>query len=555
MNEQTAAVVNNVDDEDQEQRSLNINDLFKGFAAGSQSRSGAIVNADTALTTSPVWQAIDLITSDISRIPFLTYRELPTGGRVRETGNVAYRLLRRHTGEMTSNLWLIRMVGQALIYGNAYTEILYDRRNQPRGFRWLHSEDVEPEIEDGVRFYLVKYDQDKHGKSGVQRVAETDMIHLVGLTLDAFHGKSLMRYARHTFGRLMSGENYSDDFFINDATPSGWFEHPAEMSLQAQERFLEAVARRHSGPGNRFKLGILEENMKYNPVGVTPKDAMVIEQMQWSVKDVARYFNLPPHKLGDDTKVAYNSIEQENRSYFDSSLGKWVSRLEAEVTYKLFGDVGDLFCEFLQDAWFKAETKSRYESYAIALQNGLMSRNEIRTRENLTPYEGGDDFLIPLNLGVTTEIDEVEDTEEVDESNTPDDTRAKLAIRDFLAERLRESTRLLANAAERAAKKPTKFMATINNFDQRFRAQIQDKLDAPLRVAVTYSGGDPDDVIADVVQSVFVEASRSVMQASDCQAEQMVERVGAIKVPLATWSDNYATQTLFGTQENETPTT
>lgn len=48
--------------------------------------------------------------------------------------------------------------------------------------------------------------------------------------------------------------------------------------------------------------------------------------------------------------------------------------------------------------FLKGDTKSRMEAYAIAIQNGIMTPNEARAKENLNPMEGGDDILIPLNM-------------------------------------------------------------------------------------------------------------------------------------------------------------
>ena len=42
--------------------------------------------------------------------------------------------------------------------------------------------------------------------------------------------------------------------------------------------------------------------------------------------------------------------------------------------------------------------QSRYSAYAVARQNGWMSANDIRKLENMNPVEGGDVYLVPLNM-------------------------------------------------------------------------------------------------------------------------------------------------------------
>ncbi len=46
-----------------------------------------------------------------------------------------------------------------------------------------------------------------------------------------------------------------------------------------------------------------------------------------------------------------------------------------------------------------ADTLARFQAYVAATVNGLMNPNECRARENLPPYEGGDEFHRPLNTG------------------------------------------------------------------------------------------------------------------------------------------------------------
>jgi hypothetical protein len=45
-------------------------------------------------------------------------------------------------------------------------------------------------------------------------------------------------------------------------------------------------------------------------------------------------------------------------------------------------------------------TKERYDAYAVALNNGFLSLDEVRALEDRPPLpEGGDEFWKPLNIG------------------------------------------------------------------------------------------------------------------------------------------------------------
>lgn len=500
---------------------------------GTRSSSSIYVSPRLALTASPVWQGLNVITGDISKLPFLTYR-VGEGGRGKErvASHPVYGLLRRHTGQMTSNLWVSRMVGQALYYGAGYSRV-YWRGSRVQWIEFLPRDRVEPIIENGVKTYLVKY-PDGNGGSSVARVPEDNMIHLTGLTLDEDDNLSLVQYARNTVGRHLSAEYYADDFFANDTTPSGFFEHPGEMSEPAQDRFLKRVSDRHAGAGRRHRAAILEEGMKWTSAGINPKDALLVDQLKLSILDVARFFNLPPHKLGDTEKAAYNSLESEEKSYLSSCLGTWISRLEFECTYKLFTSVEEregYFCEFLQDAHAKADTAARFAAYAVAIQWGIMSPNEIRERENLNPYEGGDEFQRPLTHAPATGGDPAPAPED-DGSNA-----ARAALRDILAERLEAAARLLVNSATRAAKHPRSYLARINELS-RHRPAVEGMVGAAVRAVAPG--------VEDVSHRLIQEAVTRCVEASDCQPEDLAERVAEVLVGLRFFCRDLATQLTFG---------
>lgn len=526
---------------------------ISAYLGGSaQSRSGETVSWKSALSLSPVWQAVDIITGDIARIHCHVYRDLPDGGKERATSHPVYNLLRKYTGEMTANLWFIRMVGHALLYGNAYSRIVFDGA-RVRRLEWLHRDCVEPDFENGEKYYLVRYDPRVHGRSGVERVSESDIFHLHGLTLDEWGGLSLVDFARNAIGRYIAAESFGDDFYRNDATPSGWFQHPGEMSEAAQKRFLELVQARHGGSGRRFRPGILEEGMQFKAAGASPSDALLIEQMEFGVKDVARFFNLPAYKLGDSSKIAYNTAQEENRAYFDSTLGKWVSRLEFESTHKLFHPIteSEYYVEFDQDRWNKASTESRFKSHSIAIQWGFKTRNEVRLEENLNPVDGGDELPPMHQLGgapaAKTTQDDSDNNEslEVDEQNEEDrqNSRDLFAKRDLLADRLGESLRLIGNAALRAAKRPGSFVGSVNDLESRFGSTVRGKLDMAVRVSV-------GDVVEQVCGDVFRDCENQLLSAAECPAEQLTSRVADTVSAWPEFSRNWATELILGDEIN-----
>lgn len=380
--------------------------ILEYLGAASNSTSGIAVNGRTSLGYSPVWQAVSLITRDIAKLPFLVWKRSSADGtegakHEEALGHPAYRLLYVSTGLLTPNHWLKAMLCQALLKGNGFSWIRRDGAMRPLELVLLPSDLVTIRHERGVLNYEVKPDQSLPPDTP-RRVQSDDIFHLRGLTPDGLGGLSIVEYARNSFGRNLAIERYGEDFFANNGEPSGWFTHPGEMGEEAIDTFLKTMRDAHAGHGNRHKSGVLEEGMEWKPTGISPRDALLVDAMGFGVKEVARWFCMPAHKLGDNAKTSYSSIEQENRAYFDSTLCTWISDLEIEANAKLLTEgeqaTQSHFVRATTSELLRADTKTRMEAHKIAIEAGIKSPNEVREEEGLNPYDGGDEYIRPLNM-------------------------------------------------------------------------------------------------------------------------------------------------------------
>ncbi len=514
-----------------EARSTSLERLFADV--DQPSAAGVPVNAESALGYSPLWQAVDLISSDISRLPWRVYErvdgEYGQGKRL-ALDHPTHRLLSRNVGDMTTNLWLSRMVSHALLYGNGYSIIHRGAGGQVEQLQWVHSDSVEIKRENGKNVYAVR---DEDGRA-MPRVSEEDMFHLQGLVVGYGGGCSIVQYAATTLGKLLAAEEYSAEFFANGAMPSGFLSHPAALSEQARKTFLDGWQRRHSGRGHRHRVALLEENIQWVSMGVSPEDAMLLETASFGVREVARFFNLPPAKLGAEGTTAYASLEQENRSYHQSSLAKWVSRLEFEMTDKGFSDrekkEDRFFTHFDLDALLKAATLDRYSAHATAISWGIKSPNEVRAEENLDGYAGGELFMSPMNMTSSGDAVSSEAPDDIDEQ-----ADRLLARQTVLADAFSRTSTRLVNQATKAAKKPSEFLAFVNNVDGS-RPDVDKILRPHLRMAV-----DPERA-TEIIGTYLAFFSDSLLRASECQPDKLSARVSHCEVELNEWVDQATTK-------------
>ena len=107
------------------------------------------------------------------------------------------------------------------------------------------------------------------------------------------------------------------------------------------------------------------------------------------------------HSFIADGVIVHNSnIEQQSLEFVIYSLTPWLVQWEQTITWKLIPPARrrELFAEFLVDGLLRGDTQSRFQAYSVGRQNGWLSANDVRERENMNPIEGGDVYLIPMNM-------------------------------------------------------------------------------------------------------------------------------------------------------------
>jgi HK97 family phage portal protein len=145
--------------------------------------------------------------------------------------------------------------------------------------------------------------------------------------------------------------------------------------------------------------------MKLEKIGIPPDDSQFLESRQFQIPEVARWFNLPPHKLKDLTKSSFSNIESEQISFVTDSILPWLVRLEQNFNMQLLtpsdkelSGRGRLYYKHIVEGLLRGDAAARGVFYREMFNVGAMSVNEIREKEDMDPVDGGDIHLVPLNM-------------------------------------------------------------------------------------------------------------------------------------------------------------
>jgi HK97 family phage portal protein len=361
--------------------------LYEALGA---SQAKVTVNEKTAMNFSAVWASVRILSETIGSLPLHVYQLDGGIRRVSDTHPTA-ELLNRPNGMMTPMVMKETMMAHLCLHGNAYIAIERNNAGKPVKLIPIHPSRVTVTVEDGEKVFIV----DER-----ETYLDFEMIHIPGLSFDGIQGISPIAAARDTFGLGLAANKFGKAFFENGANVGATLKHPGRLSDDAYKRLKNSWESRYSGLGNSHKTAILEEGMTVEKTIIPPDQAQFLQTRRFQVEEVARWFLIPPHMLGDLSQSSTRAnIEEQGIAFVRNTIRPWAVRIEEEFNSKLLGR-GDksYFIQFNIDGLLRGDLSSRYKAYAVARQWGWMSVNDIRAKENLNPLDNGDIYLTPLNM-------------------------------------------------------------------------------------------------------------------------------------------------------------
>jgi HK97 family phage portal protein len=384
-----------------------------------QSNSGININEHTALTYSAVFCAISLISGTIATLPL---RLLQQKEKTKEpaTRKKLYRVMHSKANPyMTAMAFRECLAAHALSWGNGYAEIVKNKLGEIVEMWPITPNRVTLDMESGDLVYKITVSGE------IVTLPRERVLHIPGLGFDGFQGYSVISLARESIGLGMAMEKFGAQFFGQGAHPGLVVSHPTGLSETAHKNLSRELSEKYVGLGKSHRLMLLEEGMKLEKVGVSQEDSQFLESRQFQIPEIARWFNLPPHKLKDLTKSSFSNIESEQISFVTESILPWLIRFEQNYDMQLLSDK-----EIEQGHFFKhnvegllrGDAKSRAEFYRTMWNIGAMSINDIREKEDFDPVEGGDEHFIPLNMVPLSKAGEMADAQIKKSQEKPDDS-------------------------------------------------------------------------------------------------------------------------------------
>ncbi|ENB7197122.1 phage portal protein [Enterobacter bugandensis] len=358
------------------------------------SSSGKVVTADKAIQLSAVWACVRLLSESISTLPLKIYVRQPDGSRKAATDHPAYSILcRRPNSEMTPSRFMLMVVASICLRGNAFIEKKFIANRLVSLVPLLPQNMVVKRLTTGALEY-------KYTENGNERVIPVkNIMHIRGFGLDGVCGMMPMKTGRDVIGSAMAVEESAAKIFEQGLQSSGFLSSDKALDDTQREK-LRGYMSAFTGSKNAGKIMVLEGGLTYQGVTMNPEDAQMLESRAFSIEEICRWFRVPPFMVGHTTKQSSwaSSLEGMNLQFLTHTLRPLLVNIEQEIGRCLLDSDDEVFAEFSVEGLLRADSAGRAAYYTSALQNGWMSRNDVRRLENMPPIEGGDIYTVQLNL-------------------------------------------------------------------------------------------------------------------------------------------------------------
>ena len=370
-------------------------DWFTAYPEPAPRHGAVAVGPGNVLTLAAVFQSVRIIAGDVMQLPLPVYQRTDAG-RDRAKRHPAHRLLNGRANPcMTAARLKFLLQTHALLWGNGRAAIVRNGRGEPERLVPLAPHRTRCEVRAGEKYHVTR----RAGEANETAIRDADVIHIQNTGDDGIEGRSVVALARDSFGLGLGAERYGNQFLANGGAGRVVLQSERKIADDALRQMAEGWRKSTEGPDRAGKTVVLQEGVEAKVLSMSNEDAQWLETRKFQRGEVASWFNLPPHKLGDDSRVSYNSLEQENRAYLDNCIGPWLAEWEAECNDKLLSDAQRLadshYVEFDLNKRLRADYAARMEGYAKGVAGRWLSPNEVRAKENMNRVDGLDEYANP----------------------------------------------------------------------------------------------------------------------------------------------------------------
>ncbi|WJJ93431.1 phage portal protein [Neopusillimonas aromaticivorans] len=354
---------------------------------GATSSAGVSVNDQNILQLSAVWACARLISETMGTLPLGMHERTTNGKRPAPQHPLHFIIGTQPNTDTISSVFWESVVAAMLLRGNARCEKLMVG-DRVVGLSFLYPPRLSITRKgDGSKEY--RYTEE----SGRQRVIpESRIWSIPGWSLDGKNGVSVIQYGAQVFGAALATDEAAAGTFKRGLMPTVWFKYPEKLRPEQREDAREFITNRAAGAVNSGRPVIMENGMEVGTIGINPKDAQMLESRAFGVEEICRWFRVPPWMVGHTEKSTSwgTGIEQQMIGFLVFTLGPWLKRIEQSIVKDLLTPAERLryYPKFAVEGLLRADSAARAAFYSVMVNNGILTRDEVRELEDRSPMGG-----------------------------------------------------------------------------------------------------------------------------------------------------------------------
>ena len=359
---------------------------------GASTKNGVAVNATSALTLSAFYNGIEIITNDFAKLPKAVYQKKGSDRLKMSYHPVQYLISTKPNQYMTSFMFDKMMLQHAILKGNGYAYIERDNyTSQPNAFQLIN--------QDKTPVTVIEHNDKLFYQFNGRTIAADDMIHVPGFSFNGITGISVITAAANSLGVALSSQEFGTDYYKAKGVGTGIVTTPKTLDADAKRRYAEALGSTLDRAGD-WKMAVVDEGGQFQHLKITPQEAQFLATNKYGIEEVARWLNIPPHKLKSLENVNNSITENQEIQHVNDSIIPWKIKIEQEYNYKLFTDneieVG-YYVNFDEGALLRADKATQATYFSTLVNNCGMTRNEVRAMLDMNALPGLDEPLQQVN--------------------------------------------------------------------------------------------------------------------------------------------------------------
>lgn len=389
------------------------------------SEAGVCVTPKTAMQVDAVWSCVRLISETIATLPLSMYERTSVGKRIAAQHPLHFVIHDQPNVDSTAAVFWEAIVAAMLLRGAGRAEMLYAGPKLV-GLAFLDPDKLTTTTDIGGNKVYRYFRPD-----GRQRVIPASRIWTVpGFTLDGVNGVSVIAYGAKVFGNAIAADKAAAQTFKNGLLQTIYYKISSFLTPKQRSEFKTNLV----GSIERGEAPLLEGGTEAGTLGIKPSDAQLLESRSFSVESICRWFRVPPWMVGHTEKSTSwgTGIEQQMIGFLTFTLAPWLRRVEQAISKDLLlpSERTRYYPKFNVEGLLRADSAARAAFYGAMVNNGILTRDEVRELEDREPM-GGNAAVLTVQSAMTT-LDSLGTTTETQQVraavrallNLSDDTRA-----------------------------------------------------------------------------------------------------------------------------------